>query len=214
MEYLKWDEKKIEDFDEQNIENMYDSGYLFTRKEKGVMQKTRSVRIDLDKFNLSSENRRILRKMDEAKINYYIESLPKVDYDWTIGKMAKDFYEKKFGKGIFTANKIKQIIQEGLNFNKIIIYSDNLGYAICFSTKKIMHYSYPFYDLDKSPKDMGLGMMTMMAKYAKENAMKYLYLGSLQRPSDHYKLQFEGLEWFDNGKWSNDLEKAKMTIKG
>ena len=49
--------------------------------------------------------------------------------------------------------------------------------------------------------------------YAKEKGLKCIYLGSLQRPSDTYKLQFEGIEWFDGKGWQNDKEKAKREEK-
>ena len=48
-----------------------------------------------------------------------------------------------------------------------------------------------------------------MIQWAKENNKKFVYLGSLQRPTDTYKLQFEGIEWFDGKKWKTDLEEVK-----
>src|SRR3989344_6101553 len=38
---------------------------------------------------------------------------------------------------------------------------------------------------------------------------KYIYLGSFSRPTDTYKLQFAGLEWFDGKQWQNNPEKLK-----
>ena len=52
--YLTWAEKTITDFSDANINSLYNEGYVFTRIGKGVMQQTRSVRIDLSKFELSS----------------------------------------------------------------------------------------------------------------------------------------------------------------
>ena len=63
--YLSWDNKTIVDFSEKNIEAMYARGYVFTRLGKGAMTQTRSLRIGLDKFELSSENRRVLRKTED-----------------------------------------------------------------------------------------------------------------------------------------------------
>ena len=60
---------------------------------------------------------------------------------------------------------------------------------------------------------MGLAMMIMAVQYAKENGLKYIYLGSLQRSSDTYKLQFKGLEWFNGKAWQTDLEEAKKILK-
>lgn len=208
MEYLHWQEKKLEGT-EQEITAAYNDGFVFTRIDKGVMHQTRSVRIDLKKFELSSENRRVLKKVEEIKLEE--AQLPDENYDWKIGKLGKDFYDTKFGEGIFSANKIKEILTTNSNFNLLLKYGD--GFAICYVNKDLLHYSYPFYDLGKSPKDMGLGMMIKAIVWAKEKGLKYVYLGSLQRPTDIYKLQFEGLEWFDGKKWKKDIEEVKKILK-
>ena len=220
MEYLHWDEKIITDFSEKAITDMYERGYVFTRIGKGVMHQTRSVRIDLSKFELSSENRRVLKKTEPLRIG--ISPLPLPAYGIEIGKIGSDFYSAKFGKGIMSAFNIKEMVtdQSKSNFNALLNFAQAataIGYAICYSNQKILHYSYPFYDLKTSPKDMGLGMMIRAINFAKEAGMKYVYLGSLQRPTDTYKLQFVGLEWFDGGpnglkKWSNDIEKVKKIL--
>lgn len=219
MKYLKWDEKMITDFSAENVTEMYDRGYLFTRIGRGVMQRTRSVRIDLERFAPSSENRRILKKIENITLS--LVRLPINEggaTTWPIGKVAKDFYDSKFGKGIMSAQKIKEMLTDGdkSNFNSLLEYSvanDAIGYAICYENKEIIHYSYPFYDLVKAPKDAGLGMMTIAIRHAQNSGKKYIYLGSLQRPNDTYKLQFEGLEWFDGRKWTNDIDEVKELLK-
>lgn len=213
--YLNWDEKIISDFSSETINSLYNEGYVFTRKEKGLMHQTRSVRIDLSQFELSSENRRILKKTEGLEIE--ATPLPYSEYSWQIGKLAKDFYDTKFGEKTFSANKVKELLTEKSqsNFNSLFTYclnSDILGYSICFETPEMIHYCYPFYDLQKSPKDMGLGMMTRAIVWAKESGKKYIYLGSAQRPSDTYKFQFSGVEWFDGEKWSADVEQLKSTL--
>ncbi len=223
MDYLHWNEKTITDFSEKNIFDMYDQGYVFTRIGKGVMHQTRSVRIDLAKFELSSENRRIIKKVEEIEV--LSESIPYQKYNWEIAKLAKDFYSIKFGQGtrsIMSASKMKEILTDAdkSNFNELLIYAQKqnpIGYVVCYENENMVHYSYPFYHIDQSPKDMGLGMIMRVIVWAKENNLKYVYLGSLQRPTDTYKLQFSGLEWFDGGPdgtqtWSNDVEKVKEIL--
>jgi len=216
MKYLHWDQKTISDFSEATIADLYAQGYVFTRIGKGIMQQTRSVRINLKTFNLSSENRRIIKKVPSLSLR--IEHLPKTKYDWNIGKLAKDFYSLKFGPDIMSAQKIKEMltIPEKSNFNTILTYSDNgndIGYTISYLSSSLIHYSYPFYDTEQTPKDTGLGMMILAIQYAKEAGLSYIYLGSLQRPSDTYKLQFEGLEWFDGNRWNTDTEEIKDILK-
>lgn len=216
MQYLFWKEEKLKDFSSENITNMYENGYVFTRIDKGIMHQTRSLRLNLDKFHISSENRRILKKIDNLEIKKI--DLPIDNYDFSIGKMAKDFYEKKFGQKIMSAQKIKEMLtnNDKSNFNLLLQYINTdqmiFGYTICYSNDSIIHYSYPFYNLEQCPKDMGLIMMINTIKSIKESGLKYVYLGSLQRPTDTYKLQFSGLEWFDGKKWQTDLNEAKKII--
>jgi arginyl-tRNA--protein-N-Asp/Glu arginylyltransferase len=214
MEYLHWKEIKVEDFAEDKISELYNSGYVFTRIDKGVMHQTRSIRINLDKFSPSSENKRILKKVADINIEIISLPIPENQYDWKIAKLGKDFYSAKFGEGIMSAQKIKEMLSsvDKSNWNTLLKFGD-FGYAICYLNKSIIHYSYPFYDLDKSTKDMGLGMMNLAVKFAKESGLKYIYLGSLQRPNDTYKLQFSGIEWFNGETWSEDLDSVKEILK-
>lgn len=241
--YLHWQEKIITDLSDSKVESLYNDGYVFTRIGKGVMHQTRSVRIDLSKFELSSENRRILKKVETLSLEKH--SIPYSPYSWEIGKMAKDFYESRDAD--FSANKIKELLTDSSksNFNTLLSFSApstlpltgavhlshsmnaqdlaklqvfashpkrfSSGYAICYESPNIFHYSYPFYDLSL-PKDTGLGMMLKAILWAQESGKKYFYLGSLQRPSDTYKLQFAGLEWFDGKEWQTDLQKAKEIL--
>lgn len=204
--YHSFDKKEISD---QSPEKVYASGYVFTRESKGSLDQIRSVRINLKEFDLSSENKRILNKTDF--LTHTKESIPYANYSWEIGKLAKDFYDSRGAS--FSANKVKELLTTTHNFNTLFVYTETdattpLGYAICFESDTILHYSYPFYDVEHYPKDTGLGMMLQAIMYAKESGKEYIYLGSLSR----YKLQFKGLEWFDGEKWSSSIEDAKTIL--
>ena len=222
--YLKWGEEKITDWSEENIEQQYERGFVFTRLGKGLMQQTRSLRVDLSKFELSSENRRILRNVNN--LQFEICKLPYKKYSWEIGKMAKDFYDTKFGDKTFSANKARELLTDEAksNFNTLIEFRGQTsgipedwpqGYATCYASKNILHYSYPFYSLSgATAKDMGLGMMTRAVTWAKEQGKRYVYLGSASRPTDTYKLQFAGIEWWDGSKWQTDLDTLRGHLRG
>src|SRR3989344_5590070 len=200
--YLFWNKKTITDFSDSNIESLYNDGFVFTRLGKGVMHQTRSARIDLSKFELSSENRRILKKVEGLCLEKH--PIPYLEYSWEIGKIAKDFYTSRDAD--FSANKIKELLTDDTesNFNILLAFEEDTipspsspfqgevaegrrGYAICYQSPTLLHYSYPFYDLS-APKDTGLGMMLKAILWAKENGKKYFYIGSLERPTDVYKL--------------------------
>ncbi|OGH68536.1 MAG: hypothetical protein A3I29_04850 [Candidatus Magasanikbacteria bacterium RIFCSPLOWO2_02_FULL_44_11] len=215
--YLSWAKKTVTDFSDKNIDNLYDQGFVFTRVGRGIMNQTRSLRVDLSAFALSSENRRVLKKTENVKITKF--SVPYDDYSWTVGKLGKDFYETKFGEGTFSANKMKELMTDAAksNFTIVFLYENDdvekIGYCIALETASILHYCYPFYKLDTTIPNLGLGMMLKAIEWAQKNGKKYAYLGSFQRPTDTYKLQFEGLEWFDEQNWQTDLSKLKTVLK-
>ena len=214
--YLSWKEETISDFSEKNVEHMYNEGFVFTRIGKGVMNQTRSLRIDLNKFELSSENRRILGKTEDLVLSTH--PIPYAQYNWTIHKMGKEFYGKKFGEKTFSAQKIKELItdKDKSNFNKLLVYTKdtkNIGYCISLETENTFHYCYPFYDLESNYQNLGMGMMLKAIVCAKKSGKKYFYLGSFQRQSYVYKLQFSGLEWFDGEKWQKDIDLLKEELK-
>jgi arginyl-tRNA--protein-N-Asp/Glu arginylyltransferase len=229
MSYFHWKEQTITDFSDENVTTQYARGFVFTRLGKGVMHQTRSARIDLSKYSLNSENRRILKKTLEL-IGPEERILPIADYNFKMGKLAKDFYDAKFGSQVMSAQKTKEMLTDtnNSNFNRLFVFrhqssgatdkqeiatASPVGYAICYCNQSILHYSYPFYDLNEFNKDTGLGMMIRAIEYAKKLGIQYCYLGSLQRPTDTYKMQFEGFEWYTGTAWSANLETAKDAIK-
>lgn len=213
MSYLNWQTTEIDHTDSPAVTTLYQQGFVFTRLSPDTLNQTRSLRIDLSQFELSSENRRILRKTETLLLD--TKTLPLSDYHWELGKMAKDFYDTKFGKGTFSANKVKEVLTTPYSFNTLYTYTletQAIGYAICYQNDDMVHYSYPFYALE-SDKNTGMGMMLKAIVRAKEAGKQYIYLGSAQRPTDSYKLQFAGLEWFDGNQWTNDLEQLKTILK-
>ncbi len=206
--------KKIISPSKDELEKLYEQGYVLTRLPKYTFHQTRSARINLENFNLSSENRRILRKNEGLEI--VKEKIPFTKYSWQIGKMAKDFYTEKFGPKIMSANKIKELltVKDKSGFNTLLVYkikNEIVGYALCLETENFLHYSYPFYKTEIS-KDLGLGMMISAVNLTKTENKKFIYLGSLQRPTDIYKFQFIGFEWFngENQKWQTTSSRADL----
>jgi len=226
MAYFHFGNKTIRDGNAEIISS-YNEGYVFGRNEKKHMNRIRSLRIALDNFIYSSENRRVLRKYHHKLV---LNSIPYPEYTWKIHKMGKDFYDTKFGKDTFSANKIKELFTspESVNFTHILTFKEDAsqqdlpaGFCIAYSNHDqnssvtFMHYAFPFYSLDYLNTGFGMYMMTKTVEYCKNEDFDYLYLGSMHDPSSLYKLQFKGLEWFDEeaGEWSQDLGELKARVK-
>lgn len=218
QEYYKTDQKFLTDLNALTITELYSKGYVLTRVKRGLFNQTRSLRIDLSRFELNSENRRVLKK-NENLLCKYVE-LPYSNYSWEIHKLGKDFYTTKFGDGTMSASKIKEMFLETDKSNvncafEYIHENRDVGFCLSYINDTIVHYAYPFYDLEL-PKENNLGMAMMLKAilWAKENNKQYIYLGSVIDSKAKYKLQFEGVEWFNTESqlWSNNVEELKSII--
>lgn len=223
--YLKTAEKIVNFDNELEVSSAYEAGFVFTRLGKGVMNQTRSLRIDLSKFELTSENKRILRKTESLR--YHYETLPLQNYSWEIHKLGKDYYERKFGVDVMSASKIKNMFvhPEDNNMNAVFRYETEngqkindknfLGFALCYQNARLLHYAYPFYNLESGISNLGMGMMLHAIMWSQKQSLKYVYLGSAVEQSAKYKLQFEGIEWWDTNqeKWSSDVGKLKLILE-
>ncbi len=197
----------------ESVDNIYKQGFLATRIQNELYYLSRNMRIDLNKFTLTSENRRVLKKNTDLKLQNY--SLKKFDFDYSISKMATDFFKAKFGKSIITPQKLKWICT-GDFFSDFLIYKNNeetIGYCITMQTETLLHYAYPFYKTELISTNTGMGMMLKAIEYAQEKQKRYVYLGTAYTKNSLYKLQFNGLEWFDGGKWREDIDELKEKIK-
>jgi arginyl-tRNA--protein-N-Asp/Glu arginylyltransferase len=207
--------------DDDDIDKIFDMGFLPSRSKLNLFYLARSIRVNLSKLEPSSENRRILRKTEY--LNLEVKDLKEFDYDYTMGKLGKDFYEKRFGKGVMSAFRIKWLFTSG-SCSHVLVYKDPsassgqcgdmiVGYCPVVKTDKLMHYAYPFYDVRYFEKNAGMGMMLKAILHAKESGLDYVYLGTCYTEKSLYKTQFEGVEYFTGFSWSDDIEKLKELIR-
>ena len=197
----------------EDIDEIYSKGFLPTRIKKNYYYLSRNIRIDLESFSLTSENRRILKKTQNLTLES--KKLENFEFDYNISKMALDFFKQKFGERITTTQKLKWLFT-GDFFTDAIVYKiegETIGYCITMETENILHYSYPFYKPTLIKSNIGMAMMIKAIEYAKEKDKKYIYLGTVYTKDSLYKLQFKNMQWFDGENWNTDIDKLKDLIK-
>lgn len=192
---------------------IYDLGFLPTRMEEDLFYLSRNVRIDLKNFELTSENRRILKKIQGLELQNI--ELKDIHYEYSIGNIALEYFKEKFDRKIISTQKLKWLFESGFFTNLIKYTKDNeeIGYCIAMESNNLLHYAYPFYKKEFLNTNIGIGMMLKAIIHAKEENKQYVYLGTTYTKDSLYKLQFKGLEWFNGQEWSKDIDKLKEIIK-
>jgi len=198
--------------DGDDVDKIYEMGFLPMRSKKDFYYLCRSVRVDLNRFQPSSENRRILRKTEDFQ--HELISLEDFDYTPSVQKICKDWFEQKFGKGKISAAALRKIFTRGI-FTHVFAWkkdSQVIGYAVANSHEDLLHYAHVFLDPQFSKANLGARMMLEAVLWAKENDKKYIYLGtSYTRPS-LYKTQYDGVEFFNGSFWSDNIKELKYLI--
>ena len=198
------------------VEKIYSNGFLPIRSLQRVYYLSRDIRVDLDEFEISSENRRILKKTE----NFESDLVPLSEFTYTaeIQKFCKNYAEQKLGKGLFPAAAIKSIFTNKI-FNYVFVFKEvstqkEVGYAVCFISENLLQYAYAFYDLEYFKDNLGARMILEAVLWANKSNKKYAYLGTCYEESALYKTEFKGVEFFNGFRWSEDLEELKRLVGG
>lgn len=178
-----------------SIETNYSLGLLPQRNRQGLWYSDTSSRSDLANLQLSSENRRILRKTDN--ITFTIVPLPQTPSK-TVFQWVKDLGWD------FPTSSIKNVFNNHL-FNTLYVWRLNdqiVGYSVCYFDNQISHIAYVFYDPSISHRDFPIRMVLQVVVDSHQKNLKYCYLGrDHTKTVGFYKRNMPGYEYFVNGQW-------------
>lgn len=178
-----------------SISQNYLSGLLPQRNKKDFWYQATSCRSNLKNFQLSSENRRIIRKTEN--FSYTITSLPQ--------KPDKNIFTwvKQLGWD-FPNSSIKTIFQNHI-FNTLYIWqenSQNIAYAVCYFDQHLSHCAYIFYHPQYSHQDLPIRIVLQTIVDSHQKKLDFTYLGrDHTQPGNFYKRNLPGYEYFFDGNW-------------
>jgi arginyl-tRNA--protein-N-Asp/Glu arginylyltransferase len=196
------------------VEKIYNQGFLPMRSRPNVYYLSRSVRVDLAKFEPSSENRRILKKTEDFQV--ILEPMSKFSYTPRVQKFCKEYVVKRSGASGMTTATIRSIFKKRV-YNYIFVWKDKktqkeVGFVVCFISPSLLQYAHAFYDLDYLERSLGARMILEAVQWAKQNGRSYAYLGTCYDRNSLYKTEFKGVEFFNGFAWSSNLEELKSLI--
>ncbi len=196
--------------------DIFEAGFLPSSRNLDRFYLCRQVRVNLAKFRLSSENRRILRK--GAGIEVKLVPRDKYNYTPERRQFFKTYADIKFGKDVMTFERLDALFGSPI-ISHLLMFKDvqtngEIGVATLYlEGRTLAFYYYAFYDLNYYARNLGMFMMTSAVALFAERGFKNLYLGTCYSPTALYKTQFAGAEFFNGFRWSDDLDELKFIIK-
>ncbi|HPT65962.1 MAG TPA: hypothetical protein PK257_01445 [Candidatus Woesebacteria bacterium] len=184
----------------KSIEENYQSGLLPQRNDKNSFYFQTSSRSNLENFNLSSENRRILRKTE----NFTFEKKSLNDFDYNF-KVQKDIagWIKNLSWN-FPVSSVKNVFKNHI-FNYLYIWKDEkneiIAYSLCYFSKNISHIAYVFYNPALANSNLPIRLVLQAIIDSQKLGLKYCYLGRFSLESGYYKRNMPGFEYFKDNNW-------------
>jgi arginine-tRNA-protein transferase len=203
---------------EEELPQIYEQGFLpysaNLELEQDVFYLARSLRVNLNTFDDTSENRRVSRICEPLKIELSLTK--KSDFDLEdphFIKFCSVYASERFGEENMSLERLKYVLSRTTG-NYFFTFKSNeqiLGYVYACIQGKVLHYWFSFFDTDYlKSHSLGKFMMWRIIRWAKDNNFEHVYLGTAYKPTALYKIRdHKGLAYFDGSVWNPDMKKLK-----
>ena len=208
--------------DPEELPAIYDLGFLpFSNDiedDREIFYLARSLRVNTELFTDSSENRRVDRKL--APLDIRVELLDAAIFDFNdpaFRSFCLTYAAERFGQAMpesrFDYITRRRILSHILRFTA----ADGkiAGYVFCLIKKNMFHYWFSFFDLEWMKSfPLGKWMMWKSIKWAGENKLTHIYLGTCYGEKALYKVRdFNALSFYDGQVWNEDRDLLKKWAK-
>jgi hypothetical protein len=192
---------------------LFNAGFLPSTRELDRFYLARHLRVRLNDFAPSSENRRVLRKCAHLEMRV----VPRADFQLTAERLefCRRYADARFGHGVMSEERLETLFTAPVATDIMIFHEGGreVGYVVLYvEPPRMAFYYYSFYDLTLFERNLGLYIMTSAVKYFAEHAVELLYLGTCYSERALYKTQFRGCEFFNGVKWSTDIRELKFLV--
>lgn len=195
--------------------DLFNAGFLPGARGLDQFCLCRILRVELAKFSLSSENRRILRKGEGITMRL----VPRAEFDFSAARQEffLKYAEARYGTGVMPAERLELLFNSPLATH-LMVFNDAAGAEIgvvllYLEAPRVAFYRYSFFNLNYPNRSLGLFLMTTAVNYFQEQKFTHIYLGTCYSERALYKTQFAGVEFFNGFRWSQNLDELKHLVR-
>lgn len=178
----------------------------------------RSLRVNLQDFKSSSENRRVNRKIEPLDISMEVHDKNDFNFqDEQFKQFCSDYAEERFSGGSMGNERLQYVLEREMLTHIISFYSGEKIFGYVFTVMKgdMLHYWFSFYDTEyMRSHSLGKWMMWKVIDWAHQQGLAHVYIGTCYREKSLYKVRdHKGAEFFDGSKWNKDTSLLKTLCK-
>jgi len=180
--------------------------------KKDIFYMARSVRINLEDFKDTSENKRVDRKIIPLNIELKVYKKREFTIDSFLD-FCLNYAGERFADGNMDRDRFNYIFNKSY-FSHIFVFQsvdEIYGYVFGSLIDNVFHYWYAFFNTGYMREySLGKWMMWKIVSWAKESGLNYIYIGTAYKTKALYKIRdHKGIEFFDGFSWNNDTKLLK-----
>jgi arginine-tRNA-protein transferase len=206
----------------EELPAIYAKGFLPYSSDPSLKDETyylaRSLRVDTTQFDDTSENRRVDRKV--AELDIQVTAVPKLEMDIENPEFLNfclSYAKERFSNDAMDAARFQYILnrESASHLLHFTSRSRTVGYVLAVIEGDSFHYWYAFFDTElMNDFPIGKWLMWRSIHWAKDNGLRYVYLGTCYGKSSLYKVRdFKGTAFFDGMIWSEEMQLLKSYCK-
>ncbi|MBX3747478.1 MAG: hypothetical protein KF833_19385 [Verrucomicrobiae bacterium] len=192
------------------------SGFMPGTPEMDRWYMVRQIRVGLEGWAPSSENRRVLRRTE----GWRCELVEKGAFGDTAERRAGwlEYAAGKWGVGIMTPERLDRLMGGPVVSHLFHCTEggtgEEVGSALVYcEPPRAAFYYYAFYRRTPETKHYGMGMMARAVAQFAAAGYEHLYLGTCYSERALYKAQFEPLEFWNGCRWSGNGRELRHLVR-
>ena len=206
-----------------DLNELYSNGFLpYTgniQLDYNLYYKSRGIRVDLNTFKDSSENRRVNRKVIPLDLKVEITPVAGFNEQAAFFEFARKYREERIGEDKMPDGRIEYILDRPY-LTHILTFKQGdqtVAYVLGVITDTCFHFWFSFYETKYLDQNIPLGkwLMWKCINIAREMGLEYLYLGNGYLEKSLYKSRdFNAVEYYNGNIWSGDLKSLQALCAG
>lgn len=176
----------------------------------------RSLRVNLEKYQPTSENKRVNRKLDPLGIELHVITKSDFVQNTAFISFCQQYADARMG-GKMPPARLQHVLTKsvGTHLFQFSQATKPVGYVLAAINSEVVQYWFSFFDLDLMQEaPLGKWMMWKVIDWAAQQNKQHVYLGTCYGTKSLYKVRdFKGVEFFDGYRWNDDQGKLKTLCK-
>lgn len=196
--------------------HFFRAGFLPSSPTLDRFYLARQVRVPLKEWELTSENRRVLKKGSGLECTL----VPRSQLEVSSARRSKWllYAKERFGPDVMTETRLDRLLGSPVISHALVFHDrasgTEVGTVLLYLERpEIAYYYFAFYDLDWPGKNLGMFMMTRAVEFFAHAGFRHIHLGTCYDERALYKVQFAPIEYSTGYGWSRDLNSLKALVR-